>query len=161
MLITCSDPYRLYVDNVLWSPIAQEGQADVYLLASSGSVKIFALGQVAMSFTNNIEQDFNIEGQVSLTQRNASNQQIGEIFRANGTYVQARLDQETAKIQLVLAHQYSEEVRELSITSNQGTAVVNHYTTYSTIDVNEVSPSQYLQVMWGNVLVCFASPAVN
>lgn len=157
MLVRCNKPYVLKVDDVVWSPISHQGDADVFVLTTSGLVEIVVDDERVFFFRNEITPIFRPRYVLA---RYYQGEEMLEETRLQSPYVQSQfpsseVDQVVLRVQL----RTGDSLTGLEVITNQGNGVITEGSSeWPTVTISNVSSTEYLQVSVGGTLLAFILP---
>lgn len=156
MIVRCDADYILKQDDAEWSPIGRVDGADQYVLSSSGHVEILVGGRIVFMFNVLLDDDFSMRYSYA---RFLTGNEVYESTPYIYGYVQASFpNEERDGVDVFVYPENMEEVSGLVATSSQGTVTSRRESSWVSIYVRDLDPTQFVQVFLGNVLVAFITP---
>lgn len=159
LIVRSAAPYQLRMDGVVWEPVQSTDEGDEYVLNSGGRCTIFANDSLAFYFTNDYVSDFTFN-------RNELNffEEGGTAiarYAVYGTYNQRQMPENCDSLAVAVYPVDIEAASALEFTSNQEGLTITKNVRESFIQaiIRGFDKSKHLQVILGNVLLSFITPA--
>lgn len=159
LIVRSAVPYQLRMDGVVWEPIQSTDDGDEYALNSGGRCTIFADERLAFYFTNDYDADFTYN-------RNELNffEEGGTAiarYAVYSTYNQRQMPENCDSLAVAVYPVDLDAASGLDFTCNQEglTITKNVRENFVQAIIRGFDKSEHLQVMLGNVLLSFITPA--